>query len=832
MRSYLYHILAVVAVSLLAIGTLSGSALALSLYDDFSSGAIDPAKWQNLEIVREIRNGKLVSILRAAGPPGTITNNLEFGNPEGILSFQADVRLNSYTAPVGGSVLVRLRGSLYNDGSPASGAAGDVHAVLFIRGASEGIDIRYQVYRCTNADCSTISDVIPATPVKSVGLGETHTLGIGWDGAVITFTVDEAATVVDPTLVQPRVKSTPNVPEKALGTQVIIAGAGGIGSVAGDFADVLVNTILYDDFSGPQLEAGRWATLDFVQEVADGHLVSKVAVAGPVGTRLRNRQQFANQNGVTGARADVTVTAYQSSKSSVQVRALAGSFYNSGESTGPSDATGDVEALLRISSATGRALTVEFLTNRCMDAQCSATTLTTLFTDTLGTINAGETHTLALVWDGSVFTYGLDAVVRTYDPKTVVPVGKPPTEHYKDLRTDTNVEAEDGYGYIAATFDNIYVNDEASAPQRLTPFLQETVTGDVTSAGVGLRGLGTGTISVTGIPPGATVRRALLYWATLGTTGTFTSPTLNTIPVAGTLIGQSDDPLWGAWQCFAYRADVTSLVSGNGTYTVAGLPKDGPTLNDSQGASLVVIYSLPGAPSRVISINDGAVALVASRMLFSATTLGGFIAAEPPTGARLTFIVGDGESFTPESEYAGINAAVLDVNEFDGGDGHFWDTRTYDASAAIAGGAMSADAIVSTGTDSLVWVAAILSVPGTSSNPTLALSVNHPSFHPGEQLTLNVTVTPGAASVSADVYVAVQLPDGTLLFLQGDGSLTATLQPIVRNWSVGAFTGQLFSYTLGGGEPVGNYAWLAAFTWPGTLNFIGPIISAPFSFGP
>ena len=116
-------------------------------------------------------------------------------------------------------------------------------------------------------------------------------------------------------------------------------------------------------------------------------------------------------------------------------------------------------------------------------------------------------------------------------------------------------------------------------------------------------------------------------------------------------------------------------------------------------------------------------------------------------------------------------------------------------------------------------------------NPTIGLTLNQTSFRPGETLVLNATVTPGATPVVADVYVAVQLPDGTLLFLLGDGSISPVLQPIVQSWPVSSFTGQIFQYTFSGGEPTGNYAWLAAFTQPGTLNFIGSIFSVPFSFG-
>ncbi len=112
--------------------------------------------------------------------------------------------------------------------------------------------------------------------------------------------------------------------------------------------------------------------------------------------------------------------------------------------------------------------------------------------------------------------------------------------------------------------------------------------------------------------------------------------------------------------------------------------------------------------------------------------------------------------------------------------------------------------------------------------PNLLLTVNHAVFGAGEQLILSATVTPGPTPVTADVYVALQLTDGSLLFLQGDGSLSSTLQPIVSKWGIGPYSGHIFNYTLTGGEPRGNYAWLAAFTQPGTLNFIGPIVSAPF----
>ncbi len=80
--------------------------------------------------------------------------------------------------------------------------------------------------------------------------------------------------------------------------------------------------------------------------------------------------------------------------------------------------------------------------------------------------------------------------------------------------------------------------------------------------------------------------------------------------------------------------------------------------------------------------------------------------------------------------------------------------------------------------------------------------------------------------------MAVGLPDGALLFMQGDGGFTPEVLPLVRSWSVTSFTGELFRYTFGGSEPTGPYTWFAAFTAPGTLTLIESLVSVPFSFAP
>lgn len=112
---------------------------------------------------------------------------------------------------------------------------------------------------------------------------------------------------------------------------------------------------------------------------------------------------------------------------------------------------------------------------------------------------------------------------------------------------------------------------------------------DMLSFGVGgMRGLGTGTMVVSGIT--GPVGRAILYWngptnsndfqanATVGFGGQY---------VTGTNIGFSSDNCWGFQNSQAYRADVTSIVTGDGNYALTDFLKPGVDVN---GVSLIVFY--------------------------------------------------------------------------------------------------------------------------------------------------------------------------------------------------------------------------------------------------
>jgi hypothetical protein len=99
-------------------------------------------------------------------------------------------------------------------------------------------------------------------------------------------------------------------------------------------------------------------------------------------------------------------------------------------------------------------------------------------------------------------------------------------------------------------------------------------------------------------------------------------------------------------------------------------------------------------------------------------------------------------------------------------------------------------------------------------------------------MSLTATTRPGPVPQAVDVYVALQLPDQSLWFLQADGALTPEARPLVASWVVAPFSGEIWHYTFNGTEPAGRYTWLAAFTEPGTMNILGTIAQAPFTFSP
>jgi hypothetical protein len=298
------------------------------------------------------------------------------------------------------------------------------------------------------------------------------------------------------------------------------------------------------------------------------------------------------------------------------------------------------------------------------------------------------------------------------DPETAAQLG---VGRFPQMLADPTIA--DGLQQLSKTLDQA-----APTVRNLIPFISTTVPGDYTASGVGLRGTTGGNITLSGIPAGATIQNAYLYWGMLddGEDASLRNLSFNGTPVLGTRIGRGPDTCWGRTDSFSYRADVTPLVTGNGTYSLTGVANSGFIL--AEGASLVVIFNTGGQSFRTVMLADGNVVLQA----FPATgqaTFSGFTATAP-VSAKTTFMVGDGQAtqfniFTPTSFTGSLGPLNL-PGLFPANNGPLWDTDTFDVSSVIGAGSSSGSAAIHMAGDCLLWTAQALSVSSSKPAPTPA----------------------------------------------------------------------------------------------------------------
>ena len=251
----------------------------------------------------------------------------------------------------------------------------------------------------------------------------------------------------------------------------------------------------------------------------------------------------------------------------------------------------------------------------------------------------------------------------------------------------------------------------------------------------GIRGNGTGSVTVAGVT--GTVTYAVLIWQ--GPTNNTTDDAANAVvtfngtSVTGTNIGNSSDNCWGFSNSRAYQANVTSLVTGNGAYTLANFRKAGPPVADINGVSLLVFYS-DGNPSNnrdyaIFLGNDSNQANSFDAAGWNAT-LNGITYASGTATMRL--IVADGQSFG-DNGFA-INATTMlpagnNWNGVGGGlngvvngpannSGGLWDHSVTDITARLTVGNNNLVLTdVGSSSDCLSLIGAIFDLPGGSAPP-------------------------------------------------------------------------------------------------------------------
>jgi hypothetical protein len=258
----------------------------------------------------------------------------------------------------------------------------------------------------------------------------------------------------------------------------------------------------------------------------------------------------------------------------------------------------------------------------------------------------------------------------------------------------------------------------------------------------GMRGIGTGTITVSGVS--GTVTRAMLVWhgPTNSTSATANAVvTFNGTSVTGTNIGFSSDNCWGFTNSQAYEAEVTPLVSGNGTYSLANFLKT-PSVADINGVSLLVFFTGNPANNRDIVVflgNDSNQPNTYDPAGWQATLNGINYSSGPAT---LRLIVSDGQTFSDNGLAINATTILPPGNNWQGNtvpngpsaaqtSGGLWDHTSYDVTSFLQPGPNNlALTSVGSSSDCLSLISTIFDLPAGSApgSPAPAAPINVPTL--------------------------------------------------------------------------------------------------------
>jgi trimeric autotransporter adhesin len=313
--------------------------------------------------------------------------------------------------------------------------------------------------------------------------------------------------------------------------------------------------------------------------------------------------------------------------------------------------------------------------------------------------------------------------------------------------------------------------------------------------------VGSNTGSLSGIPAGANIVAAYLYWGGSGATAD-TAVTFNGSTVTAGGANVFDEVLTDGTgrEFFGGVADVTGLVTGNGSYTFSGLTVDSGGNYCSQatvvaGWSLVVVYGASSEPLRAINIFHGLQTFLASSI---SLVPDGFRIPSTGINGKFTAITWEGDPGNSGtsggfSESLRFNGTTLDdgivpagsvptVQQFDGTISSFGvgtdtsfgvDVDTYNISSLLLPGETTATTTYSAGADRVLLTAQIVSV---TSEPTVDLAIT--KTHTGNftvganaSYSLQVSNGTGAGVIAVDYPITISdtLPTG-LTFVSGTGT--------------------------------------------------------------
>lgn len=246
------------------------------------------------------------------------------------------------------------------------------------------------------------------------------------------------------------------------------------------------------------------------------------------------------------------------------------------------------------------------------------------------------------------------------------------------------------------------------------------------TAGVGgMRNTGTGTLTVAGVT--GPVTQSLLYWA--GPTNS-TDPAananvkVNSNTITGTNIGFSDNNFWGYLNSQAYRADTTSTINGNGSYSLTNFVNTDTAGNQANinGAGTLLFFNGASNQDHVIFNGNDA----------------NFASAYDPAGwnmnlnginysggaASITFMVSDGQNFGANDDgtikingVSLVSGGIFQGSSLPGGtgptgNGNLWDIVNFDITSFLSSGVNNLNITLGAGdSDAIAGIVAVVNLP-------------------------------------------------------------------------------------------------------------------------
>lgn len=254
---------------------------------------------------------------------------------------------------------------------------------------------------------------------------------------------------------------------------------------------------------------------------------------------------------------------------------------------------------------------------------------------------------------------------------------------------------------------------------------------DFAAAGFGgMRGIGSGSITLASGVGAGTVTEAYLFWhgpssSTADPATTNATVNFNGSDVTGAFLGASSDNCWGFNNSLAYRANVTSLVTGDGVYSLANFMKNG---NDINGVSLVVFYNDGNAANNrdivMFNGNDSNISNIYDADGWNITLAGINYTAGT---ASAQFHVSDGQTFPDDAIIANGTPIAATGGIFDGnsvpngpggpGNGGLWDIKDFSVTSLLNPGLNNLNITSGVNSDCLSCIMIAIDLPAGAAPP-------------------------------------------------------------------------------------------------------------------